>query len=215
VISTPAATTYSPAPPPPAAGAAGRQGYPAQVAYGGSAGAYPPSAPAAQPRRPDAGANAGGTQVSYGPPRVQQAPPPQIAVAQPADNSQSLRILEGKLKTIQLILAANLALVALLLAWVFMQGQELAQTHKDLQALRVQAQSAVGQLTPSLDARLSVFEKRMDAMDAKVNAAQDRMVKGMDAQAKLAEDRLVERMNVEIPAMLDKYVAKKMAEVKH
>jgi hypothetical protein len=81
--------------------------------------------------------------------------------------------------------------------------------------LRVQAQSAMGQLTPSLDARLNVFEKRMDGMDAKIAVAQDRMVKGMDAQAKLAEDRLVERMNAEIPAMMDKYVAKKMADIKH
>jgi hypothetical protein len=165
------------------------------------------------PRRTDAGANAGGAQVGYGPPRGQQAPP-QAPAAQPVDN-QSLRNLEGKLKSMRIILLANLALLALLLVLVFMQGQELAQTHKDLQALRVQAQSAVGQLTPSLDARLSVFEQRMDAMDQKVNAAQDRMVKGMDEQAKLAEDRLVNRMNIEIPAMLDKYVAKKVSEVKH
>jgi hypothetical protein len=99
--------------------------------------------------------------------------------------------------------------------WVFMQGRELAQTHKELQELRVQAQNAVGQLTPSLDARLGVFERRMDAMDTQVAAAQDRMVKGIDAQAKLAEDRMVSRMNTEIPAMLDKFVSKKLADIKH
>jgi uncharacterized protein (DUF885 family) len=96
-----------------------------------------------------------------------------------------------------------------------MQGRELARTHKEVQELHQQAQSAMGQLTPTLDARLSVFEKRMDGMDAKIATAQDRMVKGMDAEAKQAEDRMVERMNAEIPAMLDKYVTKKMADMKH
>ena len=61
--------------------------------------------------------------------------------------------MEGKLKSMRLILMANLALVALLLVWDFMQGQELAQTHKDLQALRAQAQTAMGQFAPQLDAK--------------------------------------------------------------
>jgi hypothetical protein len=124
-------------------------------------------------------------------------------------------LLEGKLKSMRLILTANLALVAALLVWAFMQGQELTQTHKDLQALRAQAQTAMSTVAPELDTKLSVFETRMDAMDAKVALAQDRMVKGMDAEAKLAEDRMVQRMNTEIPAMMDKYVAKKMSEIKH
>jgi hypothetical protein len=115
----------------------------------------------------------------------------------------------------RMILAGNLVVLLLLLGMIFLQGRELADTHKELQQLRAQAASAVGQLTPSLDARLNVFEKRMDAMDVKVNAAQDRLVQGMDAQAKLAEDRLVQRMNTEIPAMLDKYVSKKVADMKH
>lgn len=212
VISGPAATSYSPAPPPPAA-AAPRPNFTTQAAYGGSASTYAPPAAAPPPRRPEPAANSGGTPAPYGQPRIQQ-PLPQAPAPQPVD-SQSLRTLEGKLKSMRLILLANLAIVVLLCVWIFMQGQELAQTHKDLQELRAQAQTAMGQLTPSLDARLSIFEKRMDVMDQKVNAAQDRMVKGMDAQAKVAEDRLVERMNTEIPAMLDKYVAKTMAGIKH
>jgi uncharacterized protein YbaR (Trm112 family) len=66
--------------------------------------------------------------------------------------------------------------------------------------MRAQAQTAMSQLTPSLDARLSVFEKRMDAMDQKM---------------KSAEDHLVNRMDTEIPIMLDKYINKKLAETKH
>jgi pSer/pThr/pTyr-binding forkhead associated (FHA) protein len=212
VISNPTATNYSPAQPS-TAGTAGRQVYSTQAAYGGAASAYTPVSPAVLPRRPDAGPNAGGAQAGYGQLRAQETPSP-AAAARAAENG-SLSALEDKLKTMRLLLVANLAILVLLCVWVFMQGRELAQTHKELQELRVQAQSAVGQLTPSLDARLSVFEKRMDAMDAQVAAAQDRMVKGMDAQAKLAEDRMVERMNTEIPAMLDKFVSKKLTELKH
>ena len=174
--------------------AAARQGHATQAAYGGSA-AYAAAAPHT---------------ANYGQHRGQEAPLPAVA-----QDSSTLRALQGTLKSIQVLLAANLALVALLFVWVFMQGRELAQTHKELQELRVQAQNAVGQLTPSLDARLGVFERRMDAMDTQVAAAQDRMVKGIDAQAKLAEDRMVSRMNTEIPAMLDKFVSKKLADIKH
>jgi hypothetical protein len=210
IISGPESTTYSPVQPS-AAGTAGRQSYSTQAAYGGAASAYASSA--AAPRRADAPANAVAAPAPYGQLRDQETPSP--SAASHATDNQNLRVLEGKLRAIQAILAANLVLVALLFVWIFMQGRELAQTHKDLQELRVQAQSAVGQLTPSLDARLGVFEKRMDAMDTQVAAAQDRMVKGMDTQAKLAEDHMVNRMNTEIPAMLDKFVAKKLAEIKH
>jgi pSer/pThr/pTyr-binding forkhead associated (FHA) protein len=199
VVSGPAATTYSPAPSTPAAGAAVRQGYSTQANFSGSSTPYTPPA---SPRRPDA------APAGYGQTRGQET-------AARATESESMHTLEQKLKSNHLLLVVNFFILALLLVLVFMQGRELAQTHKEVQELRVQAQSAMGQLTPSLDARLNVFEKRMDGMDAKIAVAQDRMVKGMDAQAKLAEDRLVERMNAEIPAMMDKYVAKKMADIKH
>jgi predicted negative regulator of RcsB-dependent stress response len=121
--------------------------------------------------------------------------------------------LEGKLKTLQLILVGNLVVLLALFGWIYLQSKELSQTHKEVQALREQAKNAVEGLTPSLDARLNVFEKRMDVMDQRVSVAQDHMIKGMDEQAKLAEDRLANRMNAEIPAMLDKYVNKKVAEL--
>lgn len=208
VVSSPVPTTYSPGPSP-APGAPARQGY-TQAAYGGSASPYTPPASAAPPRRPDAPANPGGVQASYGQVRAPQPPPPP-AIAPSVD----LRVLEDKLKTIRLILLANLGIAVLLLVWVIMQGRELAENRKEIQALSAQAQSAASQFTPALDLRLKAFEDRMDGMDAKIAVAQDRMVKGMDAQAKLAEDRMVDRMNTEIPAMLDKFVAKKMAELKH
>jgi hypothetical protein len=217
VISSPAAAAI-PAASPPAAGAAARPSYTTQPARGVSSSPYTPSASAVSPRRADTLATSGGTQAGYGQLRGQessgQSNAAQLAATRAAE-SENMQTLEGKLNTLRIILAVNLVVLLALFTYAYLQAQELAQTHKDLQALRVQAQSAVGTLTPSLDARLNVFEKRMDLMDEKVATAQDRMVKGMDAQAKIAEDRMAQRMNAEIPAMLDKYVNQKMVELKH
>jgi hypothetical protein len=217
VISSPAAAAI-PAASPPADAAAGRTSYATQAARGVSSSPYTPSASAALPRRADTVVSSGGTQAGYGQLRGQESSGQASAAQQAATRAaegENMQTLEGKLNTLRIILAANLVVLLALFTYAYLQAQELAQTHKDLQALRVQAQSAVGAFTPSLDARLNVFEKRMDVMDEKVATAQDHLVKGMDAQAKIAEDRLVQRMNAEIPAMMDKIIAQKMAELKH
>jgi type II secretory pathway component PulL len=116
-----------------------------------------------------------------------------------ADDGEGLRALENKLKTIRNILLANLVILVVLLGCIFWQSSELAQTRDEVQQLHAQAQNAAGQLMPQLNDRLGVFEQRMDGMDAKIAAAQDRMVN---------------RMNTAIPAMLDKYIAGKLAEVR-
>jgi hypothetical protein len=125
-----------------------------------------------------------------------------------------MSILEGKLKSLQGFLVASLLMILVLLGCNIWQSWELSQTRDDVQLLRTQAQNAVGQFTPALDARLKALDERLDGMDAKVADAQDRMVKTMDTQTKREEDRLVERMNTAIPAMLDKYIANKYAEMK-
>ena len=122
--------------------------------------------------------------------------------------------LEGKVKSLQGMLVATMLIVLVLLGCNIWQCWELYQTRDELQQLHAQAQNAVAQFTPALDARLSIFEQRMDGMDAKIADAQDRMVKTMDAQTKHEEDRMVQRMNTAIPALLDKYIADKMAELK-
>jgi hypothetical protein len=152
-------------------------------------------------------------EAAHGVPAIPKAPLPQSAGG--AADGESLRILEDKLKTIRRILLANLAILVLLLVWIFVQGRELDENRDELRQLHAQARNAVGQLTPALDARLSVFEKRMDGLDTKIAAAQDRMVKGIDAQTKRAEDSMVTRMNAEIPAMLDQYISKKLGGFKH
>ena len=129
--------------------------------------------------------------------------------------ASSMQALEGKVKGMRVLLVINMVVVLALLGLIFQMQQQLSKNSQDLGALRVQAQSAVGQFTPALDSRLSLFEQRMDGLDAKMKIAQEQMISGMDAKAKMAEDRLVERMNAEIPRMLDKYIEKRMLEIKH
>jgi hypothetical protein len=201
VISSPAAASYSPQSPiapataaaysphsPIAPAAVGRQGYIAEAAR---------AVPAA-PR----------TTVLQ--PAVQQ---PAAKVAKAAEG-EDMSILEGKVKSLHSILVTALLMILVLLGCNIWQSWELSQTRDEVQQLNVQAQNAVRQFTPTLDARLAVFEQRMDGMDGKIADAQDRMVKTMDAQTKHEEDRMVERMNTAIPSMLDKYIAGKMVEMK-
>jgi hypothetical protein len=100
---------------------------------------------------------------------------------------------------IQLLLAANLVLMAAIGVWVYFVSQQVAASHREILALRAQAKDAVGQFTPTLDSRLDVLQKRMD---------------GMDASMKVAEDRMISRIDQEVPAILDKYLNRKMADGK-
>ena len=107
------------------------------------------------------------------------------------------REMEGKLKIIEVILAVNIVLLLGLFAWLYQINHVLGQTRDEVREMHAQAQDAMKELTPQLDARMGVFERRMDSMDTKMQAA---------------EDHMVNRMNTEIPAMLDKYIDKKLAE---
>jgi hypothetical protein len=182
---------------------------PTRVITGPASAAYsppPPVAPAA------AGRQGYTAEVARGVPAAPRNPVPQPAAS--AAEGEDMSMLEGKVKTLQGILVMCLVIIIVLLGCNIWQSWELSQTRDDVQQLRAQATNAVAQLTPALDARLAVFEQRMDGMDAKIADAQDRMVKTMDAQTKHEEDRMVQRMNTAIPAMLDKYIADKMAELK-
>jgi len=107
------------------------------------------------------------------------------------------REMEGKLRIVQAILAVNILLLLGLFGWLFQINRELGETREELKQMHMEAQDAMKDVTPQLDARMGVFERRMDSMDTKMQAA---------------EDHMVNRMNTEIPAMLDKYVKTTLAE---
>jgi hypothetical protein len=121
----------------------------------------------------------------------------------PAESSEfngDEQVIEQKLDSIRTLLTINIIVLAVLLLGVLYEVQQVNRTRSDVQQLRQQAQSAVGQFTPELDHRLSTFDKRMS---------------DVDHQMKAAEDRMVQRMNTELPAMLDKYLNKKLGQVQH
>jgi hypothetical protein len=132
--------------------------------------------------------------------KVSSSPLAASSATEKHGSSPDLRMLEGRLKGMRILLALNAVILLALFVWIVQLNRQIAENRDELREMRAQAQTAMSQLTPSLDARLSVFEKRMDAMDQKM---------------KSAEDHLVNRMDTEIPIMLDKYINKKLAETKH
>jgi membrane protein implicated in regulation of membrane protease activity len=152
------------------------------------------------------------------------------AAAAAGIGSPDMRNLEGRLKTMQIILLANLAILVVVLAWAFQLNRQLSQNRDELRELRMQAQTAVSQFTPELDAKLGGFDKRMSGLDDELKAgeehmengiavrmklAQDQLFTNLDAKMKSTEERMVNRMDTEIPSMLDKYINKKLTELKH
>ncbi len=219
VLSTIGNTTPISVPPAPT-GILGKSGY--ETDLQASAPTAKISRPAATPppRTPEAPVNAPAVHTPYEPTRGHETRlPTPLPAATPAParaiDDEKLRTLEGKLNGMRMILFANLALILGLLVLVFMQSRQLSQNRQDLQELRTQAQTAVSQFTPSLDARLDIFERRMDGVDAEMRAAQERMASGLDARMKGVEDRMIGRIDTEVPLMLDKYISRKLAEVKH
>jgi hypothetical protein len=132
--------------------------------------------------------------------RVSSSPYASSSAAERLENNGDMRILESRLKGMRLILVLNGVVMLALLVWIIQLNRQISDNRDELREMRAQGQTALSQLTPSLDARLSVFEKRMDAMDEKM---------------KSAEDHMISRMDAEIPVMLDKYINRKLAETKH
>jgi hypothetical protein len=109
------------------------------------------------------------------------------------------QVMDKKLDSIRNLLAANLAVMVILLLAVLYQGQQINRNKEAVTALREEAQNAVKTFTPALDQRLKTMEQRMD---------------GFDGKMKQAEDRFVERMNKELPSVMDKYINRKFEEMK-
>jgi pSer/pThr/pTyr-binding forkhead associated (FHA) protein len=107
--------------------------------------------------------------------------------------------MDKKLDSIRNLLAANLAVMVILLLAVLYQGQQINKNREALTGMHQEAQNAVKTFTPALDQRLKVMEQRMD---------------GFDGKMKQAEDRFVERMNKELPSVMDKYINRKFEELR-
>jgi pSer/pThr/pTyr-binding forkhead associated (FHA) protein len=107
--------------------------------------------------------------------------------------------MDKRLDSIRNLLAANLAVMVILLLAVLYQGQQINRNREALTGMHQEAQNAVKTFTPALDQRLKVMEQRMD---------------GFDGKMKQAEDRFMERMNKELPSVMDKYINRKFEELR-
>jgi hypothetical protein len=175
-----------------AEGTAGKPGN-ASAAGRGTAGwiADPPPAPDAKPVRV-----ALGEAPKPEMPRVLSTPSPARPATLEVGDQQAM---DKRLDSIRNLLAANLAVIVILLLAVLYQGQQINRNREALTGMHQEAQNAVKTFTPALDLRLKVMEQRMD---------------GFDGKMKQAEDRFVERMNKELPSVMDKYINRKFEELR-
>jgi len=157
----------------------------------------------------------------------QKVAPPEPVVAAAASNGGDL---EARMRILLYLQGASILIILILVVLVFQLRSDISKNKDEIRAMRAQEQGVLGQLTPALDARLTVFGQRMDMLDQKMKAGEEQMERGMDAKMKSAEDQLftsldakmksteehmVNRMNTELPPLLDKYVNAKLMEMKH
>ena len=153
--------------------------------------ADPPPAPDAKPVRVALG-EAPKPEI----PRGASTPSPARPATPEVGDQQAM---DKRLDSIRNLLAANLAVMVILLLAVLYQGQQINRNREALTGMHQEAQNAVKTFTPALDQRLKVMEQRMD---------------GFDGKMKQAEDRFVERMNKELPSVMDKYINRKFEELR-
>jgi hypothetical protein len=89
-----------------------------------------------------------------------------------------------------------LLLVVVLLIFAFYQSSQISANRDALARMHTEARGAVGAVLPELDQRLQSFNARIDAVDGKIQAA---------------EDHFVVRLNQDLPTLLDRYISQKMS----
>lgn len=115
-------------------------------------------------------------------------------------------MIEQKLNSLRNLAYLLVAMVAVLLGVIFYQNQQIDRNRAELTDLRRQAQSAISQFTPALDQRLGALDQRLNTFDQRLNQ--------VDAKMKDTEDQFMARLNDEVPRMLDKYVDRKVKQLK-
>ena len=114
-------------------------------------------------------------------------------------------MLERKMNALRNLVLVLLLLLVGMAAMMLSQGRQINRNHDTLKEMQKQAETAMGQFTPELDARLSKFEKHIDQVQGQMN--------GLEGRIKVAEDQFLQRINREMPQMLDRYMDKKMREI--
>jgi hypothetical protein len=105
---------------------------------------------------------------------------------------------EQKLSLLRNLVIFMVGLVLVLGGIVISQMQQLADIRQNVVDMREEGREAVKKFNPELD-------KKMNKLESDMNAIDERMQK--------AQDKFMVRMEAEMPKVLDKYVDKKMKEI--
>ncbi len=114
--------------------------------------------------------------------------------------------MEEKLNLLRNLLILSLLLILVLAGVSIRLLQQVDQNRAALAAMRSEAKNAVSQFMPELDQRLKKFEGRLDEVETQMN--------GLDARFQRAEDHMVARLDKELPGMIDRYMERKMEELR-
>jgi hypothetical protein len=123
---------------------------------------------------------------------IDPAPP----AAAPPVSSEQFASLERSLGALRRTTVGLLLLVVVLLIFAFYQSSQISANRDALARMHTEARGAVGAVLPELDQRLQSFNARIDAVDGKIQAA---------------EDHFVVRLNQDLPTLLDRYISQKMS----
>ena len=130
-------------------------------------------------------------------------PEPEVSTVAPPEQQEEISEEEDPMNDQKLSLLRNLVilmvgLVLVLGGIVISQMQQLSDIRQSIVDMRADGQQAMKRFEPELDNKMNKLESDMNAMDGKMQAAQEKFMKQIDA---------------EMPKVLDKYIDKKMKEV--
>lgn len=147
---------------------------------------------------------AGATMPKFGlaiTPPEKPAPATKAQKETPIDTAISAGLIDGlekKIKALYTLTLALLGLMAVLLGLVFYESAQIEKNRQQLLEIEAQADDQLQKMAPELKGRLETFDKQVNSVDAKMQAAQD---------------QFEQRLKTELPALMDDYIARKTKEV--
>ncbi|HEX4230156.1 MAG TPA: FHA domain-containing protein [Bryobacteraceae bacterium] len=166
--------------------------------------------PATELAQPDGTVLAGQMPANAAMPKfgLAMTPPPEkpAAVAKPHNDTPvhagvSADILAGmekKLKALYTLTLALLGLIAVLVGLAFYESAQIEKNRQQLLEIEAQADDQLQKMAPQLKNRLDSFDKQVNSVDSKMQAAQD---------------QFEQRLKTEIPSLMDAYIAQKTKDI--
>jgi pSer/pThr/pTyr-binding forkhead associated (FHA) protein len=106
--------------------------------------------------------------------------------------------MEKKLKALYTLTLALLGLIAVLVGLALYESAQIEKNRQQLLEIEAQADDQLQKMAPELKNRLDTFDKQVNSVDSRMQAAQD---------------QFEQRLKTEIPSLMDAYIAQKTKEV--